>query len=128
MPAPCSPPRSSTSASIRCGRPRNSWRAPACPCVSTCRGNPCGCPACSDRSWQGAHKGRPYGHRQEALDMTHPQKLDQPEEYWDRLFAPSSCLAMITTVDADGRVNAASFGTCVRVNHAPVYIAFTTNM
>jgi len=60
--------------------------------------------------------------------MTHPQKLDQPEKYWDRLFAPSSCLAMITTVDTDGRVNAASFGTCVRVNHAPVYIAFTTNM
>jgi flavin reductase (DIM6/NTAB) family NADH-FMN oxidoreductase RutF len=59
--------------------------------------------------------------------MTHPQKLDQPEKYWDRLFAPSSCLAMITSVDTDGRVNAASFGTCVRVNHEPVCIAFTCN-
>jgi flavin reductase (DIM6/NTAB) family NADH-FMN oxidoreductase RutF len=32
---------------------------------------------------------------------------------------------MITTVDAEGRINAASFGTCVRVCHDPVYIAFT---
>jgi flavin reductase (DIM6/NTAB) family NADH-FMN oxidoreductase RutF len=55
-------------------------------------------------------------------------KLDQPPKYWDRLFAPSGCLAMITTVDAQGRVNAATFGTCVRVNHEPVYIAFTTNL
>jgi flavin reductase (DIM6/NTAB) family NADH-FMN oxidoreductase RutF len=52
-------------------------------------------------------------------------KQYQPERYWDRLFAPSSCLAVITTVDAAGRVNAASYGTCTRVNHNPVYIAFT---
>lgn len=52
-------------------------------------------------------------------------KQYQPELYWDRLFAPSSCLAVITTVDASGRVNAASYGTCTRVNHNPVYIAFT---
>lgn len=52
-------------------------------------------------------------------------KIDQPEKYWDRLFAPSSCLALVTTIDALGRPNAASFGTCVRVNHNPVYIAFT---
>jgi flavin reductase (DIM6/NTAB) family NADH-FMN oxidoreductase RutF len=32
---------------------------------------------------------------------------------------------MITTVDDAGKVNAASFGTCVRVCHDPVYIAFT---
>src|SRR5262249_33429536 len=74
----------------------------------------------------GRHKA---GHDEaERTRMTHPQKLDQPEKYWDRLFAPSSCLAMITTVDAAGRVNAASFGTCVRVNHEPVYIAFTANV
>ena len=60
--------------------------------------------------------------------MTPPQKRDQPEKYWDRLFAPSSCLAMITTVDTAGRVNAASFGTCVRVNHEPVHLAFTCNL
>ena len=32
---------------------------------------------------------------------------------------------MVTTVDEAGRVNAASFGTCVRVCHDPVYISFT---
>jgi flavin reductase (DIM6/NTAB) family NADH-FMN oxidoreductase RutF len=32
---------------------------------------------------------------------------------------------MITTADPEGRPNAGSFGTCVRVNHEPVYIAFT---
>jgi flavin reductase (DIM6/NTAB) family NADH-FMN oxidoreductase RutF len=54
------------------------------------------------------------------------KKLDVPREHWDRLFAPSSCLVMITTVDKEGRINAASYGTCVRVCHDPVYIAFTT--
>ena len=55
-------------------------------------------------------------------------KLDQPPQLWDRLFAPSSCLAMITTVDGEGRVNAASFGTCTRVMHEPVHIAFTCSV
>src|SRR5450631_591224 len=55
-------------------------------------------------------------------------KLDQPRKWWDRLFAPSSCLAIITTVDSDGRVNAASYGTCTRVKHEPVYLAFTANL
>ena len=54
------------------------------------------------------------------------KKIDLPIEHWDRLFAPSSCLVMITTVDKEGRINAASYGTCVRVCHDPVYIAFTT--
>jgi flavin reductase (DIM6/NTAB) family NADH-FMN oxidoreductase RutF len=57
-----------------------------------------------------------------------PVKQSQPEKYWDRLFAPSSCLAAITTINADGRVNAAAFGTCTRVHHHPVYIAFTTTL
>ena len=57
-----------------------------------------------------------------------PAKQDQPREMWDRLFAPSSCLAMITSVDGDGRVNAASYGTCTRVKHGPVHIAFTANV
>ena len=60
--------------------------------------------------------------------MTRASKMDVPPKHWDRLFAPSSCLAMITTVDIEGRVNAASYGTCVRVNHEPVYIAFTANV
>ncbi|WP_137045588.1 flavin reductase family protein [Pseudolabrys sp. FHR47] len=58
--------------------------------------------------------------------MAAPHVLNQPEKYWDRLFAPSSCLAVITTVDSQGRVNAAAFGTCTRVLHSPVYLAFTT--
>jgi flavin reductase (DIM6/NTAB) family NADH-FMN oxidoreductase RutF len=57
-----------------------------------------------------------------------PTKLDQPAKWWDRLFAPSSCLAMITSVDRHGRANAASYGTCTRVKHEPVYIAFTANV
>ncbi len=56
---------------------------------------------------------------------TGTHKMSLPEEWWDRAFAPSSCLAMITTVDALGNVNAASFGTCVRVCHEPVFLSFT---
>jgi len=52
-------------------------------------------------------------------------KIDVRPEWWDNIFAPSSCLVLITTVDASGRINAASFGTCVRVCHDPVCIAFT---
>ncbi|HEY4135801.1 MAG TPA: flavin reductase family protein [Alphaproteobacteria bacterium] len=52
-------------------------------------------------------------------------KIDVKKEWWDNIFAPSSALAVITTVDNQGRVNAASFGTCTRVCHDPVYIAFT---
>ena len=58
--------------------------------------------------------------------MAPTKKIDVASDYWDRLYAPSSCLVMITTVDKEGRINAASYGTCVRVCHDPVYIAFTT--
>ena len=58
-------------------------------------------------------------------NMDSVRKIDVLAKHWDRLFAPSSCLVMITTVDKEGRINAASFGTCVRVCHDPVYIAFT---
>jgi flavin reductase (DIM6/NTAB) family NADH-FMN oxidoreductase RutF len=54
-----------------------------------------------------------------------PNKIDVPLQHWDAAFAPSSALAIITTVDAQGNVNAASFGTCTRVCHDPVHIAFT---
>ena len=57
-----------------------------------------------------------------------PEKLDQPRIWWDRLFAPSSSLAIITTVDRLGRMNAAAYGTCTRVHHEPVHIAFTANI
>jgi flavin reductase (DIM6/NTAB) family NADH-FMN oxidoreductase RutF len=52
-------------------------------------------------------------------------KTDVPPPWWDNIFAPSSCLVLITTLDAQGRVNAAAFGTCTRVCHEPMYIAFT---
>ena len=59
--------------------------------------------------------------------MTPKKKIDAPIRTWDRLFANVGQLAMITTVDAEGRVNAATFATCVRVVHDPVQIAFTTS-
>jgi flavin reductase (DIM6/NTAB) family NADH-FMN oxidoreductase RutF len=58
---------------------------------------------------------------------TRDSLVQQPEKYWDRLFAPGGHAAMITTVDAQGRVNAASYATCVRIVHKPVQIAFTTS-
>jgi len=58
-------------------------------------------------------------------NMDSVRKIDVLAKHWDRLFAPSSCLVMITTVDKEKRINAASFSTCVRVCHDPVYIAFT---
>src|SRR5499426_998496 len=54
-----------------------------------------------------------------------PVKIDVEPRWWDNVFAPSSCLVLITTVDRQGRVNAAAFGTCTRVCHEPMYIAFT---
>ncbi len=56
-----------------------------------------------------------------------PAFVQQPEKYWDRLFAPGGHAAIITTVDREGRVNAASYATCVRIVHKPVQIAFTTS-
>ena len=53
------------------------------------------------------------------------RKVDVPYEHWDRLFSPVACAVMITTVDKDGHVNAASFATCVRQNHEPTCISFT---
>lgn len=58
------------------------------------------------------------------MKTTPPEPISAPEEQWDRLFAPSSLLSTITTVDREGRVNAASFGTCTRVSHDPVTLSF----
>jgi flavin reductase (DIM6/NTAB) family NADH-FMN oxidoreductase RutF len=54
--------------------------------------------------------------------------ISQPEKYWDRLFAPGGHAAVITTVDEQHRVNAASYATCVRIVHNPVQIAFTASL
>ena len=60
--------------------------------------------------------------------MSPDDVIYQPEKYWDRLFAPGGHASMITTVDEEGRVNAASYATTVRIVHNPVHIAFTTSM
>ncbi len=60
--------------------------------------------------------------------MSHRDIVYQPEKYWDRLFAPGGHVGIVTSVDAQGRVNAASYATCVRIVHNPVQIAFTTSM
>ena len=44
-------------------------------------------------------------------------KIDVPEAHYDRLASPVATLVMITTVDNQGRINAASFATCLRNNH-----------
>lgn len=62
------------------------------------------------------------------FSMSTVTKRDIPMEHWDRLYTPSACLAMITTVDKKGNVNAASFGSCLRVSHEPVYVAFTVGV
>jgi flavin reductase (DIM6/NTAB) family NADH-FMN oxidoreductase RutF len=54
--------------------------------------------------------------------------VSQPEKYWDRLFAPAGHVAIVTSIDKEGRTNAASYATCVRIVHNPVQIAFTTNL
>ena len=59
--------------------------------------------------------------------MSRIAKIDQDSKYWDRLFANVGQLAMITSINADGQVNAATFATCVRVVHEPVHISFTTS-
>ena len=51
-------------------------------------------------------------------------KVDVPSAHYDRLFTPVACVVSITTVDTAGRVNGASFATCVRVHHEPTCIAF----
>lgn len=60
--------------------------------------------------------------------MSGTNKVNPDPKTWDRLFANVGQLAIITTVDAQDRVNAATFATCVRVVHDPVHIAFTTSL
>ena len=72
------------------------------------------------RMYPGSHRDR----SKEAFRMR-PEKLDLEERHWDRVFAPSSGVAIVTTCDGDGRINAAAYGSCTRVSHSPVYLAFT---
>jgi flavin reductase (DIM6/NTAB) family NADH-FMN oxidoreductase RutF len=58
------------------------------------------------------------------LDIT-TAKIDIPEEGYDRLASPVATAALITTIDAQGRVNAAPVATCLRNNHKPTCFEFT---
>ena len=53
------------------------------------------------------------------------RKVDVPEEHFDRLASPVASVAVITTVDQNGRVNAAPVATCLRNNHVPTCFEFT---
>jgi len=59
--------------------------------------------------------------------MIAANKIDVPRASWDHVFSPTSLLALITTIDGLGRVNAAPFGSCIRVCHDPMDVAFTVN-
>lgn len=60
--------------------------------------------------------------------MPEHSKRELEPEYWDQLFAPSASLAVVTTVDYGGRVNAAPYGACTRVSHDPIAISFTVGV
>ena len=49
------------------------------------------------------------------------------EKNYDKICTPVSSLAMITTVDTAGRVNAATFGTVVRCCHSPTCFEFSVD-
>jgi flavin reductase (DIM6/NTAB) family NADH-FMN oxidoreductase RutF len=53
------------------------------------------------------------------------RKIDVPESGYDRLGSPVASVVVITTVDEEGRVNAAPVATCLRNNHVPTCFEFT---
>lgn len=53
------------------------------------------------------------------------RKVDVPESGYDRLGSPVASVVVITTVDEEGRVNAAPVATCLRNNHTPTCFEFT---
>jgi flavin reductase (DIM6/NTAB) family NADH-FMN oxidoreductase RutF len=55
-------------------------------------------------------------------------KVDVPEAHFDRLASPVGTVVMITTVDREGRINAASFATCIRNHHIPTCFEFSVDI
>ena len=53
-------------------------------------------------------------------------KKDVPQQSWDRVWALNP-LVIVTTSDAEGFVNAAPYGMCMRVCHKPLMIGFSVN-
>jgi flavin reductase (DIM6/NTAB) family NADH-FMN oxidoreductase RutF len=56
------------------------------------------------------------------------RKIDVPASGYDRLASPVSALALITTIDREGRINAAPVATCVRNHHHPTCFEFTMDV
>lgn len=58
-----------------------------------------------------------------------PSRSDERVELgpgdWHAVSRPTSVLSIVTTVDVDGRANAAPFATVVRVSQEPLQLAFT---
>ncbi len=56
------------------------------------------------------------------------RKVDVPESGYDRLGSPVASVVVITTMDQEGRVNAAPVATCLRNNHVPTCFEFTMDI
>jgi flavin reductase (DIM6/NTAB) family NADH-FMN oxidoreductase RutF len=54
-------------------------------------------------------------------------KVDVDESGYDKLASPVASVVMVTTIDADGRCNAAPMATCIRNNHNPTCFEFTVD-
>jgi flavin reductase (DIM6/NTAB) family NADH-FMN oxidoreductase RutF len=53
------------------------------------------------------------------------ERVELDSGNWLAVARPTSALSIVTTVDAEGRANAAPFATVVRVNQEPLQLAFT---
>jgi flavin reductase (DIM6/NTAB) family NADH-FMN oxidoreductase RutF len=54
-------------------------------------------------------------------------KVDVDESGYDKLASPVASLVMVTTIDVNGRSNAAPMATCLRNNHHPTCFEFTVD-
>jgi len=55
-------------------------------------------------------------------------KVEVPESHFDRLASPVGAVVMITTVNPEGRINAAPFATCIRNHHLPTCFEFSVDV
>jgi flavin reductase (DIM6/NTAB) family NADH-FMN oxidoreductase RutF len=55
-------------------------------------------------------------------------KVEVPEAHFDRLASPVGTVVVVTTVDSQGRINAAPFATCIRNHHLPTCFEFSVDI
>lgn len=55
-------------------------------------------------------------------------KVDVPEHGYDKLASPVASVVMVTTINPEGRTNAAPMATCIRNNHNPTCFEFTVDV